>query len=88
MNQVHAYYTGSVQGVGFRFVAKDFAQKLKLVGWVRNLTSGQVELLAEGDKKSLEKLLSDLSSHFKDQITDTNIEWGKPCKKFLDYRVK
>jgi Acylphosphatases len=40
--------SGSVQGVGFRYHARREALQLGIVGWVRNLDSGEVELWAEG----------------------------------------
>jgi acylphosphatase len=48
--------TGRVQGVGFRWATVDEAQRRGLVGWVRNLSGGGVEIVAEGDKDGLEKL--------------------------------
>ena len=44
----HAYYSGSVQGVGFRFAAQRAASNFGLTGWVRNLGDGRVEVLCEG----------------------------------------
>jgi acylphosphatase len=53
----HGYVTGIVQGVGFRYFVHDEAQRLKVVGWVRNRSDGRVEVLAEGAKTSLEALI-------------------------------
>ncbi|PIZ27735.1 acylphosphatase, partial [Candidatus Berkelbacteria bacterium CG_4_10_14_0_8_um_filter_42_34] len=47
MRQLQAYFTGRVQGVGFRYTAADLADELGIVGRVRNLQDGRVELLAE-----------------------------------------
>lgn len=51
---------GRVQGVGFRYFAQREAQKLRLSGWVRNLRSGAVEVIAEGRRNDLEGLLKAL----------------------------
>lgn len=49
---------GKVQKVGFRYSVVDFvlSENLPLVGHVRNLADGSVEVLAQGDIESLKKL--------------------------------
>ena len=47
---------GSVQGVFFRRFVKDTADKLKLKGFVRNLSGGGVEVFAEGEIDDVDKL--------------------------------
>lgn len=49
---------GRVQGVGFRFSASDEAQRLGLTGWVRNTRDGDVEMVAEGEKDRLQRLVT------------------------------
>ena len=39
---------GAVQGVGFRFAACEAAVECSVVGWVRNLPDGSVEIVAQG----------------------------------------
>jgi acylphosphatase len=48
-----AVVSGSVQGVGFRYWAQREAERLGIVGYVRNLDSGEVELWAEGSRDAL-----------------------------------
>lgn len=48
---------GDVQGVFFRAGAQSEATRLGLVGWVRNLPEGSVEVVAEGEHDALKKLL-------------------------------
>ena len=52
----HFIVSGRVQGVFFRASTQDQAILLGLSGWVRNLTSGKVELLACGDMRKIEEL--------------------------------
>jgi len=54
--RLHAVITGRVQQVGFRNFVEEAADKLKLYGWVRNLYSGEVEVVAEGSEHSLRQL--------------------------------
>jgi acylphosphatase len=48
------YYSGRVQGVGFRYTAKTVAMGFEVTGTVRNLLDGRVELVAEGTRDELE----------------------------------
>ena len=45
----HIIFTGRVQGVGFRFTVYDMANRYQLIGQVRNLGDGTVEMIAQGD---------------------------------------
>jgi acylphosphatase len=48
------FYSGHVQGVGFRYTTKTVAAGFELTGTVRNLPDGRVELIAEGERAELE----------------------------------
>ncbi len=56
--RVLLFINGQVQGVFFRFMAKEEAEKLGLTGRVQNKPDGSVEILAEGDKDKLEELIA------------------------------
>ena len=47
--------SGRVQGVGFRFFARESAAAENLRGWVKNLPDGRVEALVEGDRESVDR---------------------------------
>jgi acylphosphatase len=51
--RLRVYYEGAVQGVGFRYTVKALAGGFEVVGSVRNLPDGRVELIAEGAKEEL-----------------------------------
>ncbi|MBT4760142.1 MAG: acylphosphatase [Bdellovibrionaceae bacterium] len=57
----HIVVTGKVQGVGFRYYTKKFADAFKLEGWTRNLSSGEVEILAKGDLPCVLNFLQKIS---------------------------
>lgn len=48
---------GLVQGVFFRREITDLARRLAITGWVRNLSDGRVEVLAEGERSQLDALI-------------------------------
>jgi acylphosphatase len=53
---------GRVQGVGYRWWAVDTANRLGLVGWVRNADDADaVEIVAEGEPKALDVLAAELA---------------------------
>ncbi|MBW1917399.1 MAG: acylphosphatase [Deltaproteobacteria bacterium] len=49
---------GMVQGVFFRAHTRDQARRYGVNGWVRNLPSGEVEALFEGDKRAVEQVIA------------------------------
>ncbi len=57
MLRVHIRIYGDVQGVFFRRSAKLEAEKLGLVGWVKNTDDGEVEAIAQGEKENVDKFV-------------------------------
>ena len=58
LRRVHAFVSGRVQGVWFRGSTQREAESRGLVGWVRNLPDGRVELVAQGPSEAVERLLA------------------------------
>lgn len=54
------YFSGRVQGVGFRYQATRIARSLGLTGYVKNLWDGRVELEAQGMESVIWDLVSEL----------------------------
>jgi acylphosphatase len=48
------FYSGRVQGVGFRYTVKSITTGFEVTGTVRNLDDGRVELMAEGEREELD----------------------------------
>lgn len=55
------FYSGRVQGVGFRYTVKQIAAGFEVVGWVANLPDGRVELRAGGRADEMEAFLQAIS---------------------------
>ena len=81
--------TGNVQGIGYRYFVEREAQKLTLTGWVRNLSNGDVEIMAEGEKDILENFISILKTkHRWARIDDVKIIKTEISKKeFSDFKI-
>ena len=67
------YYSGRVQGVGFRYTSQRMADEHAVAGYVRNLPDGRVELVAEGDPKAVEGLLAAIRRQMHGYIRDIEV---------------
>ena len=86
--EIHAIVKGWVQGVGFRFFAERSANQLGIKGWVRNLYNGDVEILAQGSKDSLEKYISALQQGPRSaRVKEVEVEWRNPTQKFEYFSI-
>jgi acylphosphatase len=72
------YYSGRVQGVGFRFTAQSLARGFEIAGFVRNLSDGRVELVAEGDSDVLDAFLASIQIEMDTYITNVTTESESP----------
>jgi acylphosphatase len=79
------YYTGKVQGVGFRATAVDIARDYPVTGWVKNLADGRVQLLAEGPQESVEAFLKAIRTHWKDNIENEQVAEQKVSGKYTKF---
>ena len=87
MKRIHVYYTGSVQGVGFRFAAERIASAPGLTGWVKNLGDGRVELVCEGRETALKEFLEKMNDIFKEYIRDSEVEWLDATGEFSTFNI-
>jgi len=87
MIRAHIIFNGQVQGVGFRFTVQRFALNLGLVGWVKNLPNGSVEVLTEGQKESIEKLCQNIEDYFNGNIQNKNIQITPAQSDFKDFQI-
>ena len=88
MKRVHAYYTGEVHGVGFRFSAVDIARRYKIKGWVRNCADGRVEVVAEGKEPALDSFLKELKTAMAYHISEEIINPEPAAESFSDFQIR
>jgi len=78
-SRMNIFYSGSVQGVGFRYTAKMLAAGFDVTGTVKNLPDGRVELAAEGEKDELSAFQQAIRQselgHF---IRKEEVSWAEP----------
>ena len=53
----HFYFSGRVQGVGFRYRSYYIAQSMGLTGWVRNLWDDRVEMELQGTREEIREIV-------------------------------
>ncbi len=87
--RVNIIVHGRVQGVFYRAMTKEKAIELELNGWVKNRLDGTVEIVAEGSKENLERLV-DWTQYGPKHATVTRIEvkWQAFVDEFSDFTVK
>lgn len=89
MDRIHLHIRGRVQGVFFRVHTQDGATRIGLTGWVRNTADGGVEILAEGPKGSLQKLVDwcqkgSPMAH----VTEVREEWLAATGEFKGFSIR
>jgi acylphosphatase len=75
--KIFVLVSGRVQNVGYRAFVLRYARALGVSGTVRNLPSGRVEVVAEGDEQTLNRLLTLLQQGPPAaRVTDVSVQWG------------
>ncbi|MBI3312970.1 MAG: acylphosphatase [Candidatus Omnitrophica bacterium] len=83
-----AVFSGTVQGVGFRFTAERISRHFEVTGYVRNLPNGKVELLAEGEEIIVQDFLKAVrESSMSSYIRDVEIYWSEPEARFKTFSI-
>ncbi|MBC7348034.1 MAG: acylphosphatase [Clostridia bacterium] len=87
VQQLHMFLTGLVQGVGMRAYVRRQAQRLGLVGFVRNLPDGRVEVVAEGAPEDLEALLASLQEPAVGRVDHITHAYHPASGKFRRFEI-
>jgi acylphosphatase len=81
------YYSGKVQGVGFRATTVAIAQDYPLTGWVKNLKDGRVQLLVEGPADAVDDFLQAVRMRWKRNIDKEQSEKQTVSGKYDKFTV-
>jgi len=85
--RLHAYFSGTVQGVGFRYAASSVAERFAVNGWVRNCSEGRVELVAEGSADELERYLGAIGDEMSGYIRSVERTWVAATGEFSSFTI-
>jgi acylphosphatase len=87
--RAQVFYSGRVQGVGFRYIAREIACGYEVTGFIRNLSDGRVELIAEGNEEEARAFLtaieeSQLGSH----IHGEDVNWLAATGEYSGFGIR
>jgi acylphosphatase len=87
-NRRRVLYSGRVQGVGFRYKAVGIARRFAVQGFVRNLSDGRVELIAEGEPGELDRFMEAVRHAMEDLIQGEQVETSPARDEFAGFEIR
>jgi acylphosphatase len=84
---IKSYFSGHVQGVGFRYQVISIAKGFELTGYVKNLNDGRVELLAEGEEAEVTSFLEVIESELDVFIKNVEKETGTGTRLYSKFSI-
>ncbi len=83
-----SYFSGHVQGVGFRYTVADLAKGFDVRGYIRNLPDGCVELVAEGDEAEIARLIARIGEKMEGFIKHRTDADAPATGEFKDFSIR
>ncbi len=88
MHRRTCYFSGRVQGVGFRYTVKNVALQYNVAGFVKNLPDGRVELVMEGPDPDMDRLVQDVSQRMDGYIKRVDSVEDPATGEFQQFNIK
>jgi acylphosphatase len=82
------YYSGHVQGVGFRYTTHSIARGYQVTGYVRNLPDGRVEIVVEGDRDETNAFLQEVRNRLANHIRDERSDISPATGEFTSFEIR
>jgi acylphosphatase len=86
--RITVYFSGRVQGVGFRYVARETSEKYAVTGYVRNMRDGRVELVTEGGRSEIEQFVAAVKVAMGGYIHEAQESWGAATGEFRSFGIR
>lgn len=87
ISTVEVYYTGRVQGVGFRAKTLEVARGFEVLGEVKNLSDGRVQLNIQGPQAEVAAFLDELSSEMRYFIREADVRRDVPVQPYQSFSI-
>jgi len=88
MERIESVISGKVQGVGFRYSVLKASKNFKINGFVKNLETGEVQVISEGEKQELENFLNTVRNFSFTEITEVKTKWKKFQDEFKKFEIR
>jgi acylphosphatase len=88
MERRQAFYSGHVQGVGFRETTRRLAEGYKVAGFVRNLPDGRVEMVAEGTPAELNRFMASIAESMEGRIRHVAVDARPGLGEFDGFSIR
>ena len=82
------YFSGRVQGVGFRFTAQNIAQQHDVRGFVKNLPDGRVQLVMEGPDSEMDCVVDSIRERLNSFIGQIDSASHPATGEFERFRIR
>jgi acylphosphatase len=86
--QREVFYSGRVQGVGFRITARGIAARHPVAGFVENLADGRVRLVVEGAGDEVGRFLAAVLAAMADNVSSVQVVEGRPTGRFDRFEIR
>jgi acylphosphatase len=86
--RTNAYFSGHVQGVGFRYSTRRLAENFNVTGFVRNLADGRVQVVVEGQPSEVQRFLSSVEDELSQYIQRVDSTEAPASGEFVTFEIR
>src|SRR5687767_13081934 len=88
VNRRSVHFSGRVQGVGFRYTARNIALQYEVRGYVRNLPDGRVELVMEGNDAEMDRVVEEIRRKMSGFVRGVTSERSPAMGEFEEFAIR
>ncbi|MAT68976.1 MAG: acylphosphatase [Planctomycetaceae bacterium] len=88
MQRQEVFFSGRVQGVGFRYTTRSIAARYAVTGYVENLPDGRVHMIAEGEPAEVKAFVRAVADEMQPNITDMKTDARAANGEFAGFTIR